>query len=399
MFGKKKKQPKIEKVFEGSSTEEQASAVTEENQNPDDATQKSNIDDFLVADENAEGESDNLSEEQRAKIDQLKNVKSKISQILRSSNIEIVDENFGDEYESGSSSDSGERSQQEYDSLKSLFGDRDKGKKQELTLTIDDFDYTYVGQYLDEYDLMHMKNIKRVRLQRKYPKHLKKFLIAAAVVAVVGLGAFLGYYLTREEPVYLKNVTLTQTEHDYFVNEIFDYTGLYLIAEYSDGYKERIKLTESHLTDITGKVEKVGENKNEIQFVTGPNAVLTFNYNGFSTSYTVNVLKKDESGLQAIYTDAIFDKKKDEFINSSILNLAVEYGAFGKEEIKFSNAKLSFYVDDIRCTVDASKGVRAVKDITHSSVIKIVYEVSRNNKIELILSYADGVHIKSAYLQ
>jgi len=398
MFGKKKKQPKIEKVFEDSSVEEQSSAAAEETENKEESKKKSDIDEFLGIEETPEDESDNLTDEQREKLDRLKNVKNKISQILRSSNIEIVDENFGDEYEAGSAGDNAQRSQQDYDSLKSLFGDRDKNKKQELTLTIDDFDYTYVGQYLDEYDLMHMKNIKRIRLQRKYPKHLKKVLIAAAVVVFLGIAGFVAYNFIKEEPVYLKNVTLSQTEHDYYVDEIFDYTGLYLIAEYSDGYKERIKLKESHLVDITGKVERVGDEKNLIQFITGPNAVLTFNYNGFNTNYTVNILKKEESGLQAIYTDAIFAKSRDEYIGADILNIAIEYGGYGKEEIKFSNTKLSFYIDGIRCSVDSNKGVKAVTDITDTSVIKIIYDISKNSKLELSLTKSEGVHIKSVYL-
>ena len=103
-----------------------------------------------------------------------------VEYVVRNNAIEIVDENIGDEYESGGAT-SDEKSQQDYDSLKALFGDKAKGKKDEVTLTIDDFDYTYTGQYLDEYDLMHMKAIKKIRLQRKYPKGLKKFLIACIV--------------------------------------------------------------------------------------------------------------------------------------------------------------------------------------------------------------------------
>ena len=56
-------------------------------------------------------------------------------------------------------------------------------------------------------------------------------------------GGVLAFFLTREQPVYLKSVTLNQTERSYYLNEVFDYTGLYFIAEYSDGRKENIELT------------------------------------------------------------------------------------------------------------------------------------------------------------
>ena len=102
--------------------------------------------------------------------------------------------------------------------------------------------------------------------------------------------------------------------------------------------------------------------------------------------------------MQAIYTDAIFAKSRDEYIGADILNIAIEYGGYGKEEIKFSNTKLSFYIDGIRCSVDSNKGVKAVTDITDTSVIKIIYDISKNSKLELSLTKSEGVHIKSVYL-
>ena len=95
MFGKKKnkKQPKIEKVFDSSSEEEQASAG-ENLENTEAGETRSDIDEFLGIDSSAEPE-DNLTEEQKEKVDKLNTVKGKISQILQSQNIEIVDETAG----------------------------------------------------------------------------------------------------------------------------------------------------------------------------------------------------------------------------------------------------------------------------------------------------------------
>lgn len=395
MFGKKKKkkEPKVEKVFDSSSAEEQDSAVSEDSENAENQEKKrSDVDEFLGIEESNE-EDDYLTEEQRAKVEKLNTVKSKISQILRSSNIEIIDENIGDEYEFDGSAGKEQKSQQDYDSLKAIFGDGSKDKKQELTLTIDDFDYTYVGQYLDEYDLMHMKNIKRIRLQRHYPKHLKKALIIAGVVVVAGLGAYLGYYFTKDVPVYLKSVSLSQTEHDYYINEVFDYTGLYFIAEYSDGSKKYIKLDSSYLKDITGRVERVGENLQDVQFVNGTMASLTFSYQGFNVDYTVNILKKTESGLMAIYANGLFDVEANGYINSTILNLFIDYGNYGKQTLKLSSTNITLYVDDVKCVYESNKGFKVESGTTNASVIKIEYKTDKDEVLTLLVQYAEGQNV------
>lgn len=389
-MAKKKKQPKIEKVFEGSSTEEQVSAAENEEKK-----EISAVDEFLGVDPNDPG--DGLTDSQREKKEKLDSVKSKISQILKSQNIEIVDENFGDEYEAGSGAATAEKAQADYDSLSALFGDSNKNKKKELTLTIDDFDYTYTGQYIDEYDLMHLKNIKRIKLQRKYPKWMKKAIIAASIIAVIGVGVFLGFYLTRDIPVFLKNVTMSQTEHDYYVNEVFDYTGLYLIAEYSDGSIQHIKLNQSHLTNVLGRVDHVGKDGQDIQFLSGNAAVLTFNYQGFDVTYTVNLLKKVESGLQTIYTKGLFEVQGSDYITNDVLNVLVDYGDFGKEEVRLSSSALELYVDGEKLQYVSGRGFEVISDISTSSVIKVVYKYNGGaSKIELEFTYQDGVNVSYA---
>ncbi len=390
-MAKKKKQPKIEKVFDGSSKEEQL--LSAEN---DEKKEVSAVDEFLeVYDDSVD---DGLTDSQREKKERLDSVKSKIAQILKSQNIEIVDENFGDEYETGSGGSTEERSQQDYDSLKALFGDKDKGKKQELTLTIDDFDYTYVGQYIDEYDLMHMKNIKRIKLQKKYPKWMKKAIIAASVVAVVGVGVFLGIYLTRDIPVYLKGISLSQVENDYYVDEVFDYTGLYIIAEYSDGSTKQVKLDKSHLKGVIGSVDRVGDNGEDVKFLRGTTASLTFDYEGFETTYTVNILKKVEKGIEAIYTDGLFNLKADEYISSSVLNLLVDYGAYGKTSTKYSSSNLDIYIDDSaeKLAYVSGQGYKLTSDLTTGSKIKLVYKYNNGEStIELVIEYQEGVNVSS----
>lgn len=408
MFGKKKKkEPKVEKVDKSSLEEEQASVAktegeAEPNQNPDEVGQvkAEDVNELLgikeetsEEDEVQEEPEEQLTEAQREKAEKLKHVTKKISQILQSQNVEIIDENFGDEYEAVGVSDD-EQSQQDYDSLKAMFGDKDKNKKQELTLTIDDFDYTYVGQYLDEYDLMHMKNIKRVRMQHKYPKWLKRTMIAASIVAIAGVGAYLGYIFTREVPVFLKTVTLSQTEQNYYVKDMFDYTGLYMIAEYSDGNKEQIKLDSSHFSNYEGLV-KVSDNNQKIQFNDGTAAKLFFNYKGFNVECAINIIKKNETAFQAIYANGIFDLSVGDYITPDLINFAIEYGAYGKEEIKFgSNIEIS--VDGVKCTYEAANGYKVNNASSKTSTITVKY-TSSSSSLTMNITYNKGKNIEVIY--
>ena len=377
MFGRKKKEPKVEKVFDDK-TEKEESSQNQDNTITDAENQEqqlTGLEEF--EDPNAEtNEDDGLTEIQKQKYEKLGNVKDKISKILKSSNVEIVDENIGDEYDLDYATDSEKQQQQDYDSLKALFGNKDKAKKQELTLTIDDFDYTYVGQYIDEYDLMHMKGIKKVRLQRKYPKHLKKFLIAACVVLIAGLGGFLGYYFTRETPVYLKSVALNQTENNYYIYENFDYTGLYLIAEYSNGVRQYIPLNGNYLVDIIGRVERNGD---DIQFTGGTLAELTFSYQGFNVNYSVNILEKIKEGLIALYSPGFFNLQSGEYITDDYLKILCDYGDYGQELLDLSSSEIELYVNDTKLNYVTNSGGNKsgfllTENITESSMIRVSYQ-------------------------
>lgn len=377
MFGRKKKEPKVEKVFDDK-TEKEESSQNQENTNGDAENQEqqlTGLEEF--EDPNAEvNEDDGLTEIQKQKYEKLGNVKDKISKILKSSNVEIVDENIGDEYDLDYATDSEKQQQQDYDSLKALFGNKDKSKKQELTLTIDDFDYTYVGQYIDEYDLMHMKGIKKVRFQRKYPKHLKKFLIAACVVLIAGLGGFLGYYFTRETPVYLKSVALNQTENNYYIYENFDYTGLYLITEYSNGVKQYIPLNGNYLVDIIGRVERNGD---DIQFTGGTLAELTFSYQGFNVKYSVNILEKIKEGLIALYSPGFFNLQSGEYITDDYLKILCDYGDYGQELLDLSSSEIELYVNDTKLNYvtnygETKSGFLLTENLTESSTIRVSYQ-------------------------
>lgn len=368
-MAKKKKQPKVEKVF-GDKNEDSVNLSADESLSENQST-GSDIDDFL----GKETPEDKLTDKQKKKLEKLNNVKNKISKILKSSNIEIIDENFDDDYDYGSADTPDAQSQQDYDSLKAMYGGKDKVKKEELTLTIDDFDYTYIGQYLEEYDLMHMKNIKKVRIQKKRSPKLKKFLLISSIVVVVIIGAVLGFLFTREEPVYLKAVTLSQTERVYNVNESFEDTGLFFYAEYSDGTIKKIRLNkEEHFNNelSLGRFKKTGENNENITFDNTGTANLVFTYEGFNVNYVVTVTRKTETGIQAIYSSGIFNLGVSDSITSKMLTVCVEYEGDKTKPKEIDLSSVTVLIDGQACT-HTNDGFKASKATTAGSVIEVKY--------------------------
>lgn len=378
-MAKKKKQPKVEKVFGKDGNPEE---IKTEEFSEVEVEQTSDVDDFL----GKETPEDKLSEKQKKKLEKLDNVKSKISKILQSQNIEIVDENFDDDYEYGSADNSDEQSQQDYDSLKAMFGGKDKSKKDELTLTIDDFDYTYIGQYLEEYDLMHLKNIKKVRIQRKKSPKLRKFLLISSIVVVLIVGAVCGFLFTRPQPVYLKNVTLNKAQNVCYVEENFNPAGLYFIAEYSDGTikteKLELKYFNKDLTTGTGGRDRITDEENDIDYITFTSSGkvnLVFTYEGFNVTYEVEIKNKVETGMTVVFTSGLFDLDVGDYIeNGKTLSLFITHENIkGDGELleEFSDKKPSITIDDVACTFENNK-LKVNKKVTDSSVIKITY----NNK-------------------
>lgn len=381
-MARKKKEPKVEKVFknEDEKTDVQIDEVETEE------ISGSNIDDFLGVEEAPE---EKLSDKQKNKLEKINAVKSKISKILQSSNIEIVDENFDDDYESSDAP--GVISQEDYDSLKSQYGAGGKdGKKKEVTLTIDDFDYTYVGQYLEEYDLMHMKNIKRVKIQKKKNPKLKKFLIAASVVLAIAGGAVAAFFFTKKTPVFLESVTLNQTSRSYYTDQSFDETGLYFIAQYSDGTIKRVKLEQTHFNSelSTGKFERLGEEKKEIVFVNNGTANLVFSYEGFNVNYEVTVKKKTETGLKAIYNEGIFKiQAGGVLIPRDLIWIFVKYEGIGEGYLGHSaNNGISIYVDGAKCEQNKDGYIVQNGTTTGSQIIVKygAYELILDNSTDMV---------------
>ena len=372
---KLKKTAKIEKVFgkpltEGEVFDEKDSA--EQVDEEFDALSEFESQDEEEIQEEVDGA---LTDKQIKKQSEIDFVKSKISKILKSSNIEIVDENFGDEYELDEN-DNKKQSQQDYDALKALFGEKDRNKKEELTLTIDDFDYTYVGRYIEEFDLMHVKNIKHIRLKNPNAKKIKKALIAASLVCVVGLGTFFGFFMTKQKPVVMTSVSLSQTAStsNYYVGENFNFDGLFVNVQYSNGTTKKVKLTNEYFDHTEGGiVEHVGGN---IQFL-GGSVLMVFNYEGCLLNYNIEVKNRELSGISARYSDSIFNLEQGSYITGHLnglndLIILLDYGEYGITKISNYN-NISLWVDGQICIYEYSRGWKVPK-ATKGSTITIKYE-------------------------
>lgn len=365
MFGKKNQAPKIEAIFQTQKTDETKksdSEVAKENDENEkvenfdddsfdsndqyDESQKGqdseNQEDIVIDGENltGDGESDELSEKDIEKIEKLDNVQDKISKILKSSNIELVDENQGDSYEYDEESDSDRKQQEDYDSLKAIYGS-EKAKHLEVTLTEDDYDYTYIGQYVDELDILHIKNIKHVRLQNKHSKLFKWIVSATAVIVaiIVGVVVYLNFFMTK--PVFLESITLSQTTANYYVDEEFLYSGRYIIAHYSDGTTRKIPL-DSEYYDNASSWGNITYENDTIHFNggTGNTANLVFSYGGCSATLVVNILQKEVSGIGILFSDGLFNiAATTNLIDGDYLILFKEYQGYGKERVKSGQAQ------------------------------------------------------------
>lgn len=370
MFGKKKnkKEKKVEKIFADSQNENSEELVNpEQNENPQSELSEEEI--MMGMTEADQEEDSGYTEFQKNKIEKLSSVRDKISKILKSSNIEIVDENLGDEYVSSDGTVDGVQTQQDYDSLKALFGGKDKGKGKELTLTIDDFDYSHTGQYIEEFDLMHLKGIKRVRIHKKHSKWVKRLSIAASIVAVIAVGIVLALQFTRKQPVVLTSISLNQSTGVYYVNESFDYSGLYIYANYSDGTVRKIKLENSHYADAVGGTNEISGG--EIKFKHTSTVNITFTYGGRSITYVAEVKNKVVDGLMVSYDDSIFMLELNDVVKfeehlmvfniyrdndlTEILDLSVCRLLVNGVEYGYNSAKGGFVLDSLTGPIDSIK--------------------------------------------
>ena len=361
---KEKKNKKSKSQVEESLNEQEILEPNPENIEQEDEIQE-------VEEESDEG----LTESQKAKREKLKSVKNKISKILKSANVEIVDENAGDEFDDEESSDSEIKKQQDYDSLKSVFGKDGRGKKQELTLTIDDFDYTYVGKYVDEYDLMHKKNIKKIKLPSKYAKVIKRISIAVLIVAVLVVGIVLGIKLTSEKPYYLVSVSLSQSEQTYFAGESFDFTGLYLYAKYSNGknsYTETLKLKKEYYTAVGSEGSFTNVN-NVFTFLSGGSkATLAFTYGNAKCQINIKIEQKESESLTVKYTNGIFNLKQGEEISVKNLFALIDYSNYNSELLNLSSVRVS--IDGTNLDYNANtKSFAVTSDLSEDSVITVKY--------------------------
>lgn len=381
--------------------------VDDEGQNPEEKDQKVEDESILkeIAAQKGEKEKkeepteEELSPQEKEKLSRLNKVKSKIAQMLKSSNVEIIDENEGDEYEyeTGSAGDK-KKQEQDYDALKARFGAGGKNKKEELTLTIDDFDYTYIGKYVDEYDIIHMRDIKRIKLPNKHKKLIKRLSFAAAAIVVIVVASIITYNIVRVKPEYLQSVSLSQATQTYYKNEYFDYTGIYMVAKYSTGRVARLPLTASNYVDCSGGYVEESYDKTLLRFTGGSGTLLHFEFDGFvgesnaSTSLilSITIVEKKEDGLNVMYSDGIFDLKSGDLINSDYLLPLVEYQDYNDREVY--STKLSLSDVNIKVIIDGNvigydsvnKGFVVESDILPTSKIEVSYYIKGKDETVVV---------------
>lgn len=375
MFGKKKKK-KDKNLNSNQEVQETSKKPNEASEIPDDKSKNQ------VQEPEAEQE---LTESQKQKLQQLDSVKSKISKILKSGNIEIIDENAGDEYDDEEVSDtSDKKKQQDYDSLKAVFGGKNKNKKQELTLTIDDFDYTYVGKYVEEYDLIHRKNIKKIKLPNKALKIVKKVAIIVVLIGALIGGIVFAINFTKEPAYFLDKVTLSRETQTYFTNESFDFTGLYLQLTYTNGkssYSQQTPLKIDYFSQANSK-GNFNAGRNTITFTGGSEVTLGFIYGGKLCNMLISIQNKNSTGLTVKYTNGMFDLEAGSVITSKNLFALVNYENYNSELLNLNS--LSLKVDGVTQIYDSEKeGFVLSRATTHSSVIEVSANANSRYKVEL----------------
>ena len=255
-----------------------------------------------------------------------------------------------------------------------MFGGKEKAKKQELTLTIDDFDYTYVGKYVEDLDLIHKKNIKKIKLPSKAMKIVRKVAIIVILVSALIVGGVFALKFTREPAYFLDKVVLSQEKQSYFVDENFDFTGLYLNLTYSNGkksYMNSIPLTISHFSQANSRGNfNVG--KSTITFTGGTEVILSFAYGGKICSMSIEIERKEIKGITAKFTNGLFNLQSGDKLTNKNLFVLVDYDNYNSEILTFDS--LTFKVDGVTQNYNKNSGtIDLNKNITHDSTIEITY--------------------------
>ena len=180
-----------------------------------------------------------------------------------------------------------------------------------------------------------------------------------STILITGCGGFLGYYFTKQKPVVLTGVSLSQetATSKYYTGEDFSFDGLFINVSYSDGSIKKVKLEPKYLNVIEGgSVEVLNDN---IQFL-GGSVLMTFNYEGHNLSYSVEVKNKELQGIDVRYSDNIFNLEQGDYIighQNGVDDLIVlfNYGEYGFSKSGSYNF-VSIKVNGMNCLYEAGKG-------------------------------------------
>ena len=179
-------------------------------------------------------------------------------------------------------------------------------------------------------------------------------MLIASIALIVISGGLAAFFLTRETPVYLKSISLNQEAGSYYVNDYFDYAGLYILAEYSNGRVDKIKLKPSHLQQKFGNIVETADG---IYFDGVKPAELVFGYGGKTVTYAVTVENKRAVDLAAIYSEGLFNLSQGDLINSKNLKILVKYSNFKPVYVEdYDNDDFDIYINNEKCEYDYERG-------------------------------------------
>ena len=154
-----------------------------------------------------------------------------------------------------------------------------------------------------------------------------------AIGILVG-GIIFAVNFTAEPAYYLSSISLSQYEQSYFVNENFDYTGIYIYATYSNGknsYTETISLKNDYYRASLSRGAFTADSRSNITFNQGTEAYLGFSYGGLTCTIKINIKTKIEESLTVKYTNGLFELSSGDTISNRNLFALIDYSNYNSE--------------------------------------------------------------------
>ena len=169
--------------------------------------------------------------------------------------------------------------------------------------------------------------------------------------ALIG-GAIFAINFTKEPPYILTKVKLSQTYQEYFINEQFDVSGLYLELTYSNGkggeYTKKEPLSLRYFRNEEGITNMRADYYNNTAIVFSVATAedryysLGFVYGGLKNEepMTIKVKNKEVNGFTVMYTNGLFKLENNDIISAKNLIALVDYSNYNSESLNLKEITL-----------------------------------------------------------